>query len=164
MAADTRLKHSIQLRQRCWVLVSSLAQHRAGAVPGASVPRGTLSHALPSLSHGTPALPRGSLPPLITPQAKGSSAQEGLVHPSPGGTHVESATTAIPRELQNKPEAPAEIYAGFSSSMRNRAPSVSAPGSGTPTSSFLSHIYILLFFFESKNLSEEIMTLKLSYL
>jgi len=117
-------------------------------------------HALPSLSHGAPAHPRGSQLPLAAPQLKASSASEGLLHPSPGGTCAEFASTAIPRELQNKPEAPADIYAGFSSSVRNRAPSVCFRLRDSYKFFSFSYKYIFFFFFsfESTNLSEEIMT------
>lgn len=90
MSADVRLKRSDLVCEgstaallgvcllfgthRLWRLETkpTVAQCRAGAMPGHMAHAGP--HALPSLSHGAPVLPVGSLPPLGTPQVKGSSA------------------------------------------------------------------------------------------
>lgn len=63
---------------------------------------------------------------LLSPPRRGRvrPREKGLLHPSPGGTCAELANTAIPKELQSKPEALAEIYVGFYSSVRNQDPSV----------------------------------------
>lgn len=105
---------------------------------------------------------QGSLLPLATLQGKGSLASKEFLHPSPGGTCAESANTAIPKKLQNKTDALLESYVRFSSSVRNWAPSGCSRLRGSCTT-LLSHRFISFFFFflvESKNLSEEIITLK----
>lgn len=114
---------------------------------------------LPSPSHRAPLHPGGHC--CLSP---GSSASKELLQPSPGGTCAESANTAIPKKLQNKPDALVEIYVRFHSSVRNWAPSGCSRLRGS-CKIFISHRFIFFFFsFESKSLSKEIITLKWSYL
>lgn len=140
-----------------------------GAMPGApslggTQPRQALRPAL--------TLPQDPCPSqvllllLTTLQGKGSLASKELLHPSPGGTCAESANTAIPKKLQNKPDALVEIYVRFSSSVRNWAASDCSRFRDS-CKIFISHRFLSFFFFfafESKSLSKEIITLKWSYL
>lgn len=89
---------------------------------------------------------QGSLLPLATLQGKGSPASKELLHPSSGGTCAESANTAIPKKLQNKPDALVEIYVRFSSSVRNWAPSGCSRFRGS-CKIFLSHRFLSGIFF-----------------
>lgn len=130
-----------------WQLRTNLttAQCWAGVIPGHP------AHVGPHIL----ALPLGPCPS----HGEGLISVRRILHPSPGGTWAQFTTTAIPRELQNKPDAPVEIDARFSSFVRNQAP-LSAPGSGTPTRLFFL-IEICLFFhfhLKAETFFEEIMT------